>query len=208
MSWASFWNCWDLRRTFCCLQRMVMNCRVPTTSRLLNVGGFLGWTEQGFGRFPCHWGSVSQGHVMGTQKRDMNQQIFLDCRMQMPRGHPPCPALPSSHGAIPSATGIARSHLEPITHWWQGAGVGPALRGLPAHACSQLGLRAVTGRGWLSAPLAWGWAPLGAGRCKLSASALQAASRALSVTSSRSQSHCGGCPANPSPRSLPAMEAV
>lgn len=60
----------------------------PATSRLLNSGGLLGWTDQGFGRFPCLWGSVSQGHVIGTQKRDTNQQIFLDCRVQMPRGNP------------------------------------------------------------------------------------------------------------------------
>lgn len=65
----------------------------PATSRLLNLEGLLGWTEQGFGTFPHLWESVSWGHVMGTQKRDTNRQIFLDCWVQMPAGTPstqPC----------------------------------------------------------------------------------------------------------------------
>lgn len=47
--------CWDWSRTFCCLQRMGMNCRVPApaTSGPLNLGALLAWTEQGFSRFPC-----------------------------------------------------------------------------------------------------------------------------------------------------------
>lgn len=155
---------------------MGVRCRVPAaaaappaTSGLLNSGGLLGWTEQGFGRFPCLWGSVSQGHVMGTRKIQTSRSFLTaGCRcLEVPS----VPSLAMQPRSKPVSHSRRRSpkpswaygtpHAREQLGAWRAAGergtsaVVPLGCTIPRHVRSWVGLWAVTQWGWLSMPLAW-----------------------------------------------------